>query len=129
MAKLRGEIKAAILRTLWRNASASGVSLQDALSTWQTSGFEAVKTGRPISSTSGGGYSVTFESPQTGDEMTRGEFLALSEEFFRIYSAAVAALVAAGTEATDDAIFPQMMEDSAFWGASYYTADFSLSSL
>ncbi len=88
MAQLRAESKRGFLRYLWRKASASqALTLKEALEAFADQSYEAVQTGRVIVSTSGGGYSTTFDTPQLG-RLTQEEAASLSEEFIARYEEA-----------------------------------------
>lgn len=55
------------------------------LGAFQDQGFQWVKSGRLVLSTSGGGYSSSFTPTEAIRELTQEEVFALSEEFFAIY--------------------------------------------
>lgn len=108
MVRLRGVIKRGFLRSLWRAAKPSALSVAEMLAAFQDSGFQWVKSGRLVLSTSGGGYSSSFTATETVRELTQEEVFALSEEFFAIYEDCQALSPA---PADDDAMILAMLAD------------------
>ena len=126
MARIRAEIKRGFLRTLWRAAAKISASLDESLESFQDNLSEGVKTGRILISTSGGGYSTSFDSPFPSREITQEEIFAFSEEILAIRDDARTALTDAGADATDDgAVVAQMLLDDRMQTVRSYMGDFT----
>src|SRR6266705_4856627 len=95
MARIVAEIKRGFLRTLFRQAQATGPTpLEDALNAFQDGGFEGIKTGRLVTAHAGAGKSVTFQLPQIWQTFTQEEIFSLSEELQAVYTDAIVTLSA-----------------------------------
>ncbi len=134
MAYIQAEIKRAFLRSIYRKIKDSAVFLEDGLSAFQDQGVDALKSGREINATSGGGHSVSFVLPTYGKQVTAEQVIALSEEFLTIYAEAVANLQAAtpsfNPRADDDtselAVFNMMIASDQLSTMRHRYSDFTL---
>ena len=98
VATITSEIKRGFIRSLARQADAQGVSLEDALDSFQSSQFDQVKSGRFVASTANGSRSVTFSIPTSISQLQPDVFFALTEELCAACEVALAALIAADVE-------------------------------
>lgn len=132
MVDLQSEIKRGFLRSLYRSTLDTSQTLGSVLNAFQSQGFTALKTGRLMTSTSGGGYSVSFDAPGIGRQFTQDVIFALSEMLLSVYDSAVAILFADDSNFdADDSdnnleIFNQMMAMDAMQGVSQWINDYTL---
>ena len=113
MAQLQAQLKRGILDELWYAVPESTDKglLESAIRAFKSARFENIKTGLYISSTSGGGYSVSFAQPELFRQLGPDQFFMLGMEFLDILTDAKATLSAAGTDDTDENLFQTMMAD------------------
>lgn len=131
MRYLRANTKRAILRQIVENnAVQGGQSVWSALLAFQTSiNTPSFAQGRVLAATSGNGQSASWEAQMLGREYTPENVFALSEEFFDIYTAALAnnaSLADDATEASSRAIFNAMLADDRLQPVTRRGADFTL---
>jgi hypothetical protein len=125
VAAIASEIKRGFLRSLARQADAEGVTLEDALASFQTARFGSIKDGRFIASTTNGSRSVSFSIPTAVSQLQPDEFFALSEEMCAACEVAIANLLALGNSTPTNAeVRTQMLELDNFYGAKSYAVSF-----
>lgn len=125
MAKIASEIKRGFLRSLCRQATEAGLSLEETLEQFQTTQFNSIKSGRFIASTSNGSRNVSFSIPTAISQLQPDEFFSLTEELCAACETAIAAIATAGnSDPTNDQVRAQMLELDNFYGAQSYSVDF-----
>jgi hypothetical protein len=117
VANVQAQIKRGFLRQLYE-ACPDAISFRDALLAFQAAGFTAIKSGRLVVSSSGGGFSTSFEIPQGGRQFSQEQVFALSEEFISIFDDNVVA-------DDDAATFAAMMNDERLQAVTSHYHDFS----
>ncbi len=126
VAQVACEIKRGILRSLQRQADANGMSLEETLEAFQSTQFQAIKSGRFIASTTNGSRSVSFSVPTIISQLQPDTFFSLTEELCASCEVALAALVTAGNASpTNEQVRAQMLEYDNFWGATVVRDDFT----
>lgn len=128
MAVLKSEIKRGFLRSLYRGTTVppDTATLAEALATFQTNGFDALKSGRLVIASAGAGHQVSFALPMIGQQLAQDEVFALSEEFFAIYADASAGLTETNPGDNDATIFAAMMADDRMASITEVRQDYSL---
>ena len=125
MAQIRAQLKRSFLRSLWRQAQRDGVTLPQALDTWQEQLFPQVKKGRQISSAAAAGASTQFSAPRF-EFLNADSAMELSEELIVVYEDCLAAATTAAADTGDAAIFTRMMLDDRLQTISQQYDDFTL---
>lgn len=129
MVYLQAAIKKAFLRCIWNSGQNTALTLLDMLTAFQMNGFSAIKTGRLITSTSGGGYSTSFQAPAIAAQFKQEQVFALSEEFFGLYYNAINTLsqeIPPVTSPSDEQIWDTMMESDALVGYRTVATDVTM---
>lgn len=101
MAYIQAEIKRGFLRCIHYESRPTATTLLEALEAYQRQCFQSVKGGRITVSTSGGGYSASFNAPQSSQQITQEQVSALAEEFIKLHETAVSYLKASDNTVTD----------------------------
>jgi hypothetical protein len=129
VAQLQAEIKRGFLRALARQCATLGATLSTVLASFQDSTFDQIKTGAILVSSSGGGYSGTFDIGAIGKQMAPDQIFALSEELLTCYDEAVATLAAqtpAVTSPTDAQILSTMLASDRLQRVTSVRSDYML---
>ena len=126
MAQVRGQLKRAILNSLFRQATDT-VSLLDILEAYQDALVTGVKGGRTVEATSQAGHSTKFRTPNPGEHFRPEDMGELTQEFIEVYNDALLTLSAQGNSSPTDAqIVAVMLADDRLATITVTRSDFSL---
>lgn len=109
MAQLQAQLKRGILDEIWYQAKSVASSLEVAIRGFKSVRFDDIKRGTFVSSTSGGGHSVTFHIPELFRQLGPDQFFMLGQEFLDLFATVTANQTAAGLPTDDDSLFAAMM--------------------
>lgn len=130
MANVSSEFKRAQLRSIAWGAETAGLSLYAALKAVHLAANNSVgiKAGRPVTSTSHNGHSVSFYTPPVGGAFQPHDMAMLAEELISAYEWAVSYLSISTPEITDlsqdAAIQAAMLQSDHLNGVTSYVPDF-----
>jgi len=126
MAQVRGQLKRAILNSLFRQATDT-VSLLDILEAYQDALVTGVKGGRVVEATSQSGHSTKFRTPNPGEHFRPEDMGELTQEFIEAYSDALVTLSAQdNSNPTDAQVVAVMLADDRLASITVTRSDFSL---
>ena len=126
MVQMSSEIKRALLRMLYRSGKNAKVPLKDTLEAYQDASGSAIKSGRVVINSSGGGYSTGLEITQQWRQLTPEKVTELSELFINMRDDAVATLALNGNNLpSDDDVFGVMIQDDRVNGVRQAMGDFT----
>ena len=126
MAQVRGQLKRAILNSLYRQATDT-VTLIDILESYQDGLIAGVKGGRVIEATSQAGHSVKFRTPNPGEHFRPEDMSEMTQEFLEVYQDATVTLSAAGNSSPTDAqIVAIMLADDQLQSITVTRKDFTI---
>jgi hypothetical protein len=126
MAQVRGQLKRAILNSLFRQATNS-VKLLDILDAYQDAMVMGVKGGRVIEATSQAGHSTKFRTPNPGEHFRPEDLAEMTQELLEVYNDALVTLSAQGNSSpTDTQSVAVMLADDRLASITLTRSDFSL---
>ena len=126
MAQVRGQLKRAILNSLYRQATVS-VTLISILQAYQDALVVGVKGGKIVEATSQAGHSTKFRTPNPGEHFRPEDMGEMTQEFLEVYADAVATLKAQGNNTpTDTQIVTQMLGDDRLQSITVTRRDYSI---
>jgi hypothetical protein len=126
MAQVRGQLKRAILNSLYRQATQT-VALVDILQAYQDALVIGVKGGRIVEATSQAGHSTKFRTPNPGEHFRPEDMSEMTQEFLEVYNDALVTLSAQGNASPTDAqIVAVMLADDRLTTITVTRSDFSL---
>jgi hypothetical protein len=131
VAQLSSEFKRSQLRAIAWGAETAGLGLYAALKALHIAANSSVgiKAGRPVTSTSSNGHSVSFYTPPIGAQIQPLDMAMLAEELVVAYEWALGELDIDQPDATDlsqdSAIAAQMRQHDGLNAATEYTMEFT----
>lgn len=126
MAQVRGQLKRAILNSLYRQAT-NTVTLLSILQAYQDALVMGVKGGRVIEATSQAGHSTKFRTPNPGEHFRPEDMGELTQELLEVYNDGLVTLSAQGNATpTDTQIVAVMLADDRLASITTTRSDFSL---
>lgn len=124
---IQSELKRAYLRQALRDCADNAMSLGDSLNNFQVSVIAFLKGGRVMTSTSGGGYSTSWQMFMSGSQITQEQILSLSEFLLTCYEQVVAALSIDGSDpANNNTIFQAMLQTDQMQSVTQVQNDYLL---
>ena len=125
-AQVRGQLKRAILNSLFRQATDT-ISLLDILESYQDALVAGVKGGRIVEATSQAGHSTKFRTPNPGEHFRPEDMGELTQELLEVYNDALVTLSAQGNASPTDAqIVAVMLADDRVQSITKTRSDYTL---
>lgn len=127
MATIEAQIKRGFLQCLYDCSVDNAKPLLSVLKDFQKKGFEGVRQGLLLTSTSGNGHSSSFAMPAFGMQLTQDQIFSLAQEFREVYNDAIATLSGLGfPNPYDSSIFSTMNSDDRLQTITEFKNDYSL---